>query len=303
MYYYLEWTKRRPSRILCTEERPDDITFESSFKVKDKKYILCGNISPEFTDYTPNYNIKYRKNQYLLSHLQKCVRRMDTYKATKTAKHLLDLDMNSFLRRLPIIMLEDVTLHESIPVIVWLMVSHSKGFTLKSVMVQWLLGVVYYLTIEPFKNKYLTIDTKEHTWKHESVPGNIESILYSLRIRKAYGGMKGDMNMIEDYIKQVLDSRVEAKTDKVPMITLEMEPLQTSEWIYQANDFHCNRSIPRQVKQRIPTMSEETIKKLIWDYSSSINHREVDPVKVMKETDWIQIKGIVKHVQKKCKFS
>ena len=37
---------------------------------------------------------------------------MEDVKSVQTAKHIIDLDCNSFLRRLPIIMIEDVTLHD-----------------------------------------------------------------------------------------------------------------------------------------------------------------------------------------------
>ena len=43
----------------------------------------------------------------------------------------IDLNQQSFLRRLPILMMEDVTIHESVKVIVWLMIAVSKGYELK----------------------------------------------------------------------------------------------------------------------------------------------------------------------------
>ena len=126
MFFYLEWIYKRPSCIEIRETKPENITYETTFKIKKEEFVLCGNISSNLTDYVPDYNFKYRKNQYLLSHLQKCIRRTDSMKSVKSAKHLLDLDINSFMRRLPIIMLEDVTIHESFPVIVWLMIAVSK---------------------------------------------------------------------------------------------------------------------------------------------------------------------------------
>ena len=121
MYFYLEWLEKKPSIILMTNERPSNINFESQFKIDKKEFIICGNISEKFTNYETG-PIVYSKNQYLLSHLQKCVRRMKTLKCVQTAKHLIDVDVTSLLRRLPIIMLEDVTIHESISIIIWLMI-------------------------------------------------------------------------------------------------------------------------------------------------------------------------------------
>ena len=154
MFFYLEWTDKRPTKVELRKERPKDINYECNFRIKKEKYVLCGNINQSFVRYYPPPKLEYTKNQYLLSHLQKSVRRMDDIKAVQTAKHLIDLDCNSFLRRLPIIMLEDVTLHESISVIVWLMIASSKKYPIKIEMVKWLLGVVYYLSNEPQKETY-----------------------------------------------------------------------------------------------------------------------------------------------------
>ena len=77
---------------------------------------------------------------------------MEDVKSVQTAKHIIDLDCNSFLRRLPIIMIEDVTLHESFPIIIWLMIAYYKGFEIKNEIVKWLLGVVYCLSVCETKN-------------------------------------------------------------------------------------------------------------------------------------------------------
>ena len=68
-----------------------------------------------------------KKNQYLMSHLQKCVRRMETKKAVQTAKHLIDLDIHSFLRRLPIIMVEDVCYMDSFIVLIWMIFYYGRS--------------------------------------------------------------------------------------------------------------------------------------------------------------------------------
>ena len=111
------------------------------------------NISDDFQDYVFPKDNKYTKNIYLSSHIQKSVRKMETEKSVKSALHLINLDYNTFIRRLPIIMLEDVTIHESLPVLVWLMIANTKGFKLKREIVKWLLGVVYHLsTCDEFVN-------------------------------------------------------------------------------------------------------------------------------------------------------
>ena len=155
MFFYLQWIDKRPTRIELLKERPDDVNYECDFRIKKDKYVLCGNINQSFVQYYPPPKLEYTKNQYLLSHLQKSVRRMDDIKAVQTSKHLIDLDIKAYLRRLPIIMLEDVTLHESLSIIVWLMIAESKKFIFKQEIIKWLLGIPYYLCHERLKTKYL----------------------------------------------------------------------------------------------------------------------------------------------------
>ena len=125
-------------------------------------------------------------------------------------------------------------------------------------------------------------------------------MLYSLLFRSAYGGMKGDIQMINNYINRIIRSEIVIKNDKIPRILLTLEPLKKSEWIYQANDFHCNKYILNKIKQKHNNFSIERIKELIWNYSSSINLRE--EYDLIECRDWIEIKETVKKVQKQCNF-
>ena len=294
MYFYLEWFNKRPSKIQLVHDKPSELTFESNFKIKGKEYIICGNINPNFKDYIISEPIIYRKNQYLLSHLQKSIRRMETVKSVQTAKHLIDLDCNSFLRRLPIIMIEDVTLHSSFPVIIWLMIAYSKKYVLKEEIIKWLLGVVYYISICDKKTYY----EKEKTTL--DIDGNNDIIINSLRFRKAYGGMTGDMEMIEYYTHLVYNNKLTIDNGKIIPIK-KIEPLKKSEWIYESNDFHCNRYIIKKIGFKYPEYNDEEIKNLIWIFSSSYNIREIQTSKTKDEIKkWDKIKDTVKKVQKEC---
>jgi len=62
----------------------------------------------------------------LKSILQKSIRRKRPLPSTKVAMELADKSLGDLLRRLPIIILEDSTLHPRFPFIVWLMVAESK---------------------------------------------------------------------------------------------------------------------------------------------------------------------------------
>jgi hypothetical protein len=60
------------------------------------------------------------------SNLQKCIRRRLDSKAIRTAYSILSLNEFELLRRLPIIMMEDVLPHPSIRTLVWWMMATSK---------------------------------------------------------------------------------------------------------------------------------------------------------------------------------
>ena len=196
-------------------------------------------------------------------------------------------------------MLEDVTIHESFICIIWLMISVSKGFLLKHEMVKWLLGVVYYLSCEKKKTFYNNKDIEEI-----SIDKDIQEIdiLQCLRIRKAYGGMKGDMNMIEYYVHLIYHGKETVLYDKIPRVQLNMDNLEKNEWLYEANDFHCNRYVLDQVKDYFPEMRKEEIKELIWIFSSSLNHRVVVVKCEKMRQKWGKIEKVVRRIQKNCKY-
>ena len=292
MFFYLKWDDRRPETINLVNVLPKETNFKETFKIKSKEFTICGWINPNFHTYYPPVKKTHKKNQYLSSHLQKCIRRMDDIKSIKTAKHFIELDYTSFIRRLPIIMLEDVCLHESFPVLIWLMIANTKGFTLKLPIFKWLLGVVYHLSLCKVKTDYSKI-----TDEIEII--NDDLFLNTLRFRKSYGGMKGDMEMIE-YYTQNLDN-IYIDKGKIFIIKSNIEGLYKGEWLFSANDFHCNKHILDYINYAFPQYNKEYIKSLIWIFSSSLNYR-MDPLNftVNESNDWYIIKDKVKAYQRKC---
>jgi len=295
MFFYLKWEDKRPSVIQIVNEKPEKINFQNTFKIKSVEHTICGFINPNFKEYLIP-KLPYRKTNYLLSHLQKSVRRMDDMKSIKTAKHLIDLDYNSFIRRLPIIMLEDVNIHSCLPIIVWLMIANTKGFKLKVNIVKWLLGVIYHLSNCPEKIEYSNEDIGEIEIENEDI------ILQTLRFRKAYGGMKGDLNMVEYFIHNIQNENIKINDNKIPIVGIDFDNLHKNEWIIEANDFHCNRYITEHIFKKFPQYEKDYIKKLIWEFSSSINKR-TNPKKIKSlEKDWNIISGTVRVFQKNCIF-
>jgi len=97
--------------------------------------------------------------------------------------------------------------------------------------------------------------------------------------------------------------KLKPSNEKIPLVKLEMEPLLKKEWIYQANDFHCNRSIITQIQKYFPKYDKEYLKELIWIFSSSQNNRIYVEKKDKKQVrDWDKIEKVVIRIQKACTY-
>ena len=296
--FYLEWIHKRPSVCEFRESIPTTYNFTCMVNLRQCKEILptvtlYGNINQEYYDYEFDSS-PYTKRSYLVSHLQKSIRKMKHTKSVQTAKHLIDLDISSLLRRLPIIMFEDVIPHTSISIIVWLMIAVSKGFKVKTVMVQWLLGVIYFLSSceehDPVKKiKRIQLDKIQ-----ENTP------LKAILLRISYGGMDGDMKMM-NYFIELWSHRYQQgqrmNNSKINFINHNLEPLLRKNWDLCANDFHCNRQLIDQVKKQYDMFDEDYIKKLIWEHSSRNNKRIQFEVNEEEHKDWLIIKKFVRFQQ------
>jgi hypothetical protein len=117
-----------------------------------------------------------------------------------------------------VIVVEDVLLHQHFPVAVWFMAASAKGFKLNKPMVAWVLGFVKALAKCPIRevtgqllllpnnnislkktNKSCDLqaphgedDTYPISSKNiRAIPANKRTLIYSLHLRKAFGGMRG----------------------------------------------------------------------------------------------------------------
>ena len=302
-YFYLQWNHKRPSVCVFTDKKPNKINIIHEVNIRGhknifEKIILCGDISPEFDLYIKEPI--YRNRSYLLSHLQKCIRRMKYKKSIQTAKHLLDLDPNYLLRRIPILMFEDVIPHESLSVIVWLMIATSKGFELRNIMIEWILGVIYFLASCSEIDQCKKIDTINETIFKNDYGQINNTFLRSCILRLSYGGMKGDMKMIKYFINLWSERfREEDKINdsKIKLIKRSLVKLNRNEFELCANDFHCNHNLIPEIKKQYELYSEDYIKELIWNYSSRINKRINHERNEDEYKDWLIIKKYVKWLQ------
>lgn len=135
----------------------------------------------------------------LISNLQKAVRRRDAPIAIQSTLALIQQHSTKLLRRLPIIYVEDVTVMDSFPIIIWWMMAE-KEYQLTDTDVDHLLNMVWCLATQAtyYENDRETERTPE---THEQLQGHPNAdVLLSLYYRSLYGGMKGDMMMIVNAI-------------------------------------------------------------------------------------------------------
>ena len=129
--------------------------------------VACGNIPADTHKCMcndghslPHVSHNAHTIPFLKSHLQKCVRKGTAGLAVQTCKELLQLDVLQVVRRLSIIMVEDVDLHPSFNVLLWWTIvlskdsaqrkqnglsKHIKACDVPRCLIEWLLGLSHLL--------------------------------------------------------------------------------------------------------------------------------------------------------------
>lgn len=284
---YLSWTEDGPTpqyKATWCSYRHIDLK-----KNKFSVYVKWKDLNTDImiaTDYVGEpYNIDminvYHNKEYLKSHLQKVIRRSNPYKALKTAWHFLDLDLHDFLRRLAVIAVEDCMPLDGYANIVWFMAAVSKGYLPDNRQICWILGYVYDLAQCP---KYEQIEHNDtltiKNIKTKSLSQDGKNLIYSILLRKAYGGMRSDKGMClaaaqlwsRRYSTDSLHLKYLVRENK--FITPPISLLDKSEWVIGAIDFHCCPSIIQSIWEKHDQYTEEDIKKAIWHCSSSVTNKE-----------------------------
>ena len=277
-YFYLKWTNEYlPKECYWCNKKPDLVNYEISINWKsiNKEIKIIGY----FEKGDSGFNLKEKKYSnipYLKSLLQKSIRRGNKKVSVKSAFHLIKINVLEFLRRILIIMIEDVVIHESFNVILWLMIviGKDKKYKIKKYMVKYLLGVVYVLTNT---KKKLIIKDSFDNFNLIIFLNNIKSdhinkdIINSLCFRREYGGLNNDILLIEKYINY-LHNNPNTKYYKTVIRPIELliENLNLDEWILESIDFHCDKRIISYIQNKY-NYSEKNIEKIIWHNASKIN--------------------------------
>jgi hypothetical protein len=250
----------------------------------------------------------------LKSNLQKCIRRQLKERAMRTARLLMDLDMSLFMRRLSIIMLEDVVLHECFPILLWLTAAVSKGFIPPTPMMEWLMGVVEWMCSEgredywthSIDNTTPLLSTKEHKIMYKRVDGHSSrDMIYSLFLRQAYGALPGDQAMITHFASLVESGVIIPSTTPIKRIDLgKITPLPLGQVEPCSADFHCFPQVVATLfREKKQVYTEQQIKNAIWHHSSRYNKRVILPEEEKRKlanllTIWQSIKGRLWYLQK-----
>lgn len=285
-YFYLDWKLDMPINISWYHKIPRNVKWKRVIKVGYREITLCSSFVPIEKKFITNENLK-PYHSFLISHLQKAVRRRKHIASIYSADVLLEINPIKLLRRLPIIMLEDTQLHKSLNVLVWLMclISDNKH-QLTEYHKRWILGVVYLLS----SSKYKEIVNNNNEWVfykkikviHSLKNMELQDIIYSLETRNCYGGMKGDSLMIENfqsvYLKRYLRNDIDKKYESffyekiIPIMTKTIK-FTRKNFLLEGYDFHCNSSLPYILECEFPENNINEYKTAIWLKSSSTNNR------------------------------
>ena len=292
IYYTLIWKSIKDNKVIVSKEPVLNMQFYMNDVNLRKSGItlkIYGKINHNHAQVSDNRNdnMLIQNIPLLKSNLQKAVRRGDIDVAIISAYNLITKNFWQFIRRLVIISIEDTSFLENTDFLVWCMVAYP-NFDINNDIIQYLLTTVYAMTRSKKALKIKKID--------EFPVVDIEhNIKFPLLIRSEYGGLKGDMKMI-NYLcsKDITDKMI----IKVPKKGLKItRGFYKSDIIPESIDFHISKKLIPYVISQTDIKDPELIKKIIWFNNSAYNIRKKS--KVFETEKWELIKPAVKEFQKK----
>jgi hypothetical protein len=207
----------------------------------------------------------------LKSNLQKAVRRGKNIVAMATALAMLQIEPVELFRRLAIICIEDVCVMDSYPVLVWLMMTdkHYLPTTGDCYLILQIVNTLCNCT-QTFDHSY---KYKEFVLNHESLQDlKRHDVLLSLFYRMKYGGMKGDIEMLNSAISYYTTNYGQiVKTD---FSTIDCEIAEELEILEIAVDFSPFPFILDNINKKTG-LENGKIKEFIWFAESAWNFRKL----------------------------
>ena len=346
-FFYIDWTKASNNEIpiaIFLEKKPKNVTWSQIIKWKNVGDIMvCCTDNKIFSEKDSNdINIdtqlklinkkSWDEKRYLMnflkSHLQKCFRRKKNIEALRSSYEMMLININEVLRRVCIIIFEDVQLKNYFPTMVWLMAAVSKGYYLQSYHINLELKFINDLCLEDgyndlselskYENHYQTVDVRNLLLEIENndlLTDEQKSLIYSIGLRIGFGGRESDMQMIFDYAliwynKFKLNLKENNPENNVKPIDLNKSEFVSIEFcqnnrfktiedfVYQGVDMNSYFKIVPEIYEEIDHhYSLQEIEGTIWCLSSGVNVRKPPMYDQKMKFCWEEIKDKVKRKQ------
>jgi hypothetical protein len=218
------------------------------------------NLEPEYI-----YNTSILK-----SNLQKTMRRQYIVQCLSTTLQLLKQDTAELLRRLPVIILEDTQYnHYTYTHLIWLMIAHSKGYTLTEQDVQLIMDATATALMSDYR-----YDLQLEPTETQKYPECITSYI-AIQLRAIYGGLKGDQAFLKRLALRSVDFPDIPEEKKSQLFEVDLKKIEPfnpiCHIIQQAIDFHCCPYLLEHIQELEPDIKE--VKEVIWWHWSSPNRR------------------------------
>jgi hypothetical protein len=229
---------------------------------------------------------EYKSVPYLKSHLQKCIRRSNSFKAIKTAAHLYILDCSELLKRLSIIAVEDAIPIDGFSTLVWMYAACRAGYNLSDEHLCWILGYVHDLCqckyYEQFAQPQQTAVQRDlKALRLRTLPPAGRNLCYSLMFRQQHQrpATKGDKTMLQTAATiwatrfRVNSEFIDLLSRKLIFVSPPFDGLNRNEWISAAIDYHCYPGIVLNIIEKHDEFNQEDIREAIWHCSSCLTNK------------------------------
>jgi hypothetical protein len=222
------------------------------------------------------------KIAFLKSNLQKAIRRREAGIAVRSTNELMELSTGELLRRLPVIIVEDVGICSSISVLVWLLAVTSNGYELQKHEKDYILGIVHWLCSIEYQDvpdkrdvfQYQNRLTMEK-WNAMALNDCKKSCFLAMFIRVNYGGSKGDMKIFRFFMEKCIDGYdklIEENIVPIDFNNVNCNFNIHNDVMISAIDFHIYPEMLSNLSVKL-MLEKQTIKDAIWLCESGVNLR------------------------------
>jgi hypothetical protein len=211
----------------------------------------------------------------------------------------MHINVQEAIRRLIIIILEDALPIPALSFLAWLMMATSKGYFLTPEQTSFTLGVVYLISHSNYRLPVKSVDSQIDFDVITQLEHIERDVIWAMLFRKAYGGMKGDQDMLDrlsvfwSNIFMVADGVIwdvwcVLRNQEVELIDLDVLPepskLDLSKVLITASvDQHSHVQIIRLIRLKHPNLTEDDIRGALWLHRSRLNKRPIADPKIAKE--------------------